>query len=90
MRAFVNTSTTLITLAGALLLAAPVPVRAQTAAGRLRAGAAKVEITPKPSDLQIATDSIRDHLFVRAIVVDDHVRGSGRNRYRRSSRSRCE
>ena len=41
---------------------------------RLRAGAAKVEITPKPSDLRVATDSIRDPLFARAIVVDD---GSG-------------
>ena len=42
---------------------APVP--------RLRAGATKVEITPKPSDLTIATDSIRDPLYARAIVVDD-------------------
>lgn len=41
------------------------------AAGPLRAGAAKVDITPKPSDLTIATDSIRDQLFVRAIVIDD-------------------
>lgn len=39
--------------------------------GRLRAGAAKADITPKESDLVIATDSIRDHLFVRVIVVDD-------------------
>jgi hypothetical protein len=46
----------------------------QTPAGRVRAGAAKVEITPKPSDLTIATDSIRDPLFARVIVVDD---GSG-------------
>ena len=38
---------------------------------RLRAGAAKVDITPKESDLAIATDSIRDHLFARAIVVED-------------------
>jgi predicted neutral ceramidase superfamily lipid hydrolase len=37
----------------------------------LRAGAAKVDITPKESDLAIATNSIRDHLFARAIVVDD-------------------
>jgi neutral ceramidase len=37
----------------------------------LRAGAAKVDITPKPSDLTISTDSIRDPLFARAIVVDD-------------------
>ena len=42
-----------------------------TSAGRLRAGAAKVEITPKASDLTIATDSIRDPLFARVVVVDD-------------------
>ena len=41
------------------------------AAARLRAGAAKVDITPKPADLTIATDSIRDPLYARAIVVDD-------------------
>jgi neutral ceramidase len=39
--------------------------------GRLRAGAAKVDITPKESDLAVATDTIRDPLFVRAIVVDN-------------------
>jgi neutral/alkaline ceramidase-like enzyme len=38
---------------------------------RLRAGAAKVEITPKKTDLTIATDSIRDPLFARVVVVDD-------------------
>lgn len=43
----------------------------QSRAGRLRAGAAKAEITPKPSDLTIATDSIRDSLLARVIVVDD-------------------
>ena len=43
----------------------------QTPVGHLRAGAAKVEITPKRSDLSIATDSIRDPLFARVIVVDD-------------------
>src|SRR5215472_14989429 len=53
-----------IFLAGGLALA-------QTPPGRLRAGAAKVDITPRPDQLAIATDSIRDHLFVRAIVVDD-------------------
>jgi hypothetical protein len=37
----------------------------------LRAGAAKVDITPKQNDLIVSTDSIRDHLFARAIVVDD-------------------
>jgi neutral ceramidase len=44
-------------------VAAPAPT------GALRAGAAKVDITPKESDLKIKTDTIRDHLFVRAIVV---------------------
>src|SRR5580700_5890692 len=39
--------------------------------GKLRAGAAKVDITPKESELAHKTDSIRDHLFVRAIVVDN-------------------
>ena len=41
------------------------------AAVRLRAGAAKADFTPKQSDLATATDSIRDHLYARAIVVDD-------------------
>jgi neutral ceramidase len=39
-------------------------------AGRLRAGAHKVDITPKASDLPVATDSIRGQLFARAIVVE--------------------
>ncbi len=44
---------------------------AQGSAMRLRAGAHKVDFTPKESDLRIPTDAIRDHLFARAIVVDD-------------------
>ncbi len=40
-------------------------------AARLRAGAHKVDFTPTASDLRVPTDSIRDHLFARAIVVDD-------------------
>ena len=65
-------SAKLIYLAGALLLAAPGLAQAQgPAGGRLRAGAAKVDITPRQDQLTIATDSIRDHLYVRAIVVDD-------------------
>jgi neutral ceramidase len=36
----------------------------------LRAGAAMVDISPKLTDLMFKTDSIRDHLFARAIVVD--------------------
>ena len=38
---------------------------------RLRAGAAMADITPKGTELALATDSIRDHLFARAVVVDD-------------------
>jgi len=59
-------------IAVALLLAVPDTLLAQgSAAARLRAGAAKVDITPDPSELTIATDSIRGKLYVRAIVVDD-------------------
>ncbi len=71
MRGFGSRPRVLIAVAGALLLSSPVLVYAQNVAGKLRAGAARVEITPKQSDLQISTDSIRDHLFVRAIFVDN-------------------
>jgi len=60
----------LITSAGALLFAGSVYCQNSTG-GRLRAGAAKVDITPKESELTVSTDSIRDHLFARVIVVDD-------------------
>lgn len=57
---------------GVALLCASASIESRQAArGTLRAGAAKVEITPKPTDLTIATDSIRDPLYARAIVVDD-------------------
>ena len=76
-----------LALAGALILAS-LPAYSQNAAsGRLRAGAAKVDITPKQSDLTVSTDFIRDPLFVRAIVVDNgntcaalvNVDGGGRD-----------
>ena len=55
-----------------LLLAAGAPNWAQSRmAHPLRAGAAMVDITPKAGDLKFKTDSIRDHLFARAIVVDN-------------------
>src|SRR6516165_9800607 len=55
-----------------LFFLVPTPVFSQgSAAPHLRAGAAKADITPKDSDLAVSTDLIRDHLFVRAIVVDD-------------------
>lgn len=59
-------------VAGALLLAVPGPSFAQASGtGRLRAGAGKVDVTPSASQLATPTDSIRDHLYVRAILVDD-------------------
>ena len=54
-----------------LLMAAGSAYAQAPGSGRLRAGAAKVDITPKESDLMVSTDSIRDHLFVRAILVDN-------------------
>ena len=62
---------TLVTTVSAVLLVAASARSQQVDAGRLRAGAHKVEITPNVSELQVSTDSIRDHLFARAIVVDD-------------------
>ena len=60
-----------LTATGVILFAAAA-VHAQTVAPvRLRAGAHKVSFTPNQSELQISTDSIRDPLFARAIVVDD-------------------
>jgi hypothetical protein len=52
-----------VTLGGGSLLGQSAP--------QLRAGAAKVEITPGPSELALPTDSIRDPLYVRALVVDN-------------------
>jgi hypothetical protein len=59
-----------LTLLLALLMISTRSSNAQTSSARLRAGAAKVDITPAPNQLPITTDSIRDRLYVRAIVVD--------------------
>ncbi len=40
-------------------------------AQNLQVGAAKVEITPKASELPVSTNTIRDHLYVRAIYISD-------------------
>jgi neutral ceramidase len=60
-----------IATVGLMLLAATSTFSQEGGAPRLRAGAHKVDFTPKESDLRIPTDSIRDRLFARAIVVDD-------------------
>jgi hypothetical protein len=54
-----------------VLLCGVAPQSRQAPAPRLRAGAAKTDITPKVSDLTLPTDSIRDALFARAVVIDD-------------------
>ncbi len=56
---------------GVLLVAASLPSLHATTTGQLRAGAAKVDFTPSDRDLTVATDSIRDHLFARVILVYD-------------------
>jgi neutral ceramidase len=61
----------LVTTAGAVLLLTLVGHSQDVGGGRLRAGAHKVDFTPKVAELQLSTDSIRDHLFARAIVVED-------------------
>ena len=52
----------------ALILFLACPAFAQSG---LKVGAAKVEITPKTSDLQNSTDIIRDHLYVKAIYIEN-------------------
>jgi len=62
--------------AAGLLLLAPSLVAAAPVASELMAGAARVDITPPQSALSPG-DSIRDHLFVRAIVVKNKSSGCG-------------
>jgi hypothetical protein len=42
-------------------------------AGTLQVGAARVDITPVADALPLPYTSVRDHLFVRAIVLDNHL-----------------
>ena len=60
-----------LTTAGVVLLAANALHSQGAVPGRLRAGAHKVDFTPNERELAVSTDSIRDHLFARAIVVED-------------------
>ena len=45
--------------------------QSRASAGKLRVGTAKVDITPPQSYLQTPTDVIRDHIYVRGIVIND-------------------
>ncbi len=46
-------------------------LHAPAALAALRVGAARVDITPEPTNLPRGFEGINDHIFVRAIVVDD-------------------
>jgi len=63
-------------MAGGLLLLAPTLVAAAPVASELTAGASRVDITPPQSALSPG-DSIRDHLFVRALVIKNKSGGCG-------------
>jgi neutral ceramidase len=54
-----------------LFLAISGPVLAQIPEGSLRAGAARVDITPDKNNLPKGFEGINDRIFVRAIVVDN-------------------
>ena len=61
-------------MAAAILLCLAISALAHGAeVGSLRVGAARVDVTPAAKTLPAAYTSIRDHLFVRAIVLDNHV-----------------
>ena len=61
-----------ITLAVPTVCTAQAQAAAQTPAGTLRAGAAKVDITPPLQPMSNGwPETLRDHLYVRAIVLDN-------------------
>jgi neutral ceramidase len=60
----------------ALLLLAPTLAAAAPVASELMAGAARIDITP-PQSAMPAGDTIRDHLYVRAIVIKNKSGGCG-------------
>ena len=64
----------------AVLLLAPTLAGAAPVASELMAGAARIDITP-PQSAMPPGDTIRDHLYVRAIVIKNKSGGC----YRRSS-----
>jgi hypothetical protein len=61
----------LLALTGVLVLLLAVVDSQSASPARLRAGAHRVDFTPTVRELQTSTDSIRDGLYARAIVVDD-------------------
>jgi len=61
---------------GAVILLAPALVAAAPVASDLMAGAARIDITPAQSAMAPG-DTIRDHLYVRAIVIKNKSGGCG-------------
>lgn len=60
-------------LAPLLVLVLAVPFAAANGDGVLRAGAARIDITPSAADMPKPFQTVHDPLFVRALVVDDGV-----------------
>lgn len=61
-----------ITLATAwIVIACGVPVAAHAQNTSLRVGAGKVDVTPAPNELPKNYDGILDHIYARAIVIDN-------------------
>ncbi len=58
-------------LAVATVLVLAPPAAAQSAAGQLQAGAARVDITPAEADLPPTSQGVLDPLYARAIVIDN-------------------
>ena len=57
--------------AAALCAVHTAPAVAQSQAGQLSAGAARVDITPAASELPPSSQGVLDPLYARAIVVDN-------------------
>ena len=58
-------------LIASVIIAAGMPLAAFAQNAALRAGAAKVDVTPAEKDLPKSYEGILDHLYSRAIVVDN-------------------
>jgi neutral ceramidase len=52
------------------------PAQALSQAGTLKAGAAKVDITPNPKELPPTYEGVHDQLYSRAIVIDNGTTGA--------------
>jgi len=63
-------------VSAAVLLLASVAVPAQPASSAFKAGAARVDITPAADELPAPFKTVADHIYVRALVLDDGSRSA--------------